>query len=58
MKTILRFFIVVLLVGLVVGTLYYLYVRSKPVQIKYKTTHVEQMDIVKKTVVQCSSTVV
>ncbi len=50
MKTIFRFFFVLLLVGLVVGTLYYLYVRSKPVQIEYKTTQIQQMDIVKKTV--------
>ncbi len=50
MKTILRFFFVLLLVGLVIGTLYYLYVRSKPVQVEYKITQMQQMDIVKKTV--------
>ena len=41
---------VVLVFGLVAGTLYYLYIRSRPVQAVYQTITPELRDIVKKTV--------
>jgi len=50
MKTILRVLVVVLLIGLVGGTFFFLYQRSRPKQVIYKTVPVQKMDIVKKTV--------
>jgi len=50
MKTILRIFLIILLIGLVGGTFFFLYQRSRPKQVIYKTVVVQKMDIVKKTV--------
>lgn len=50
MKTIIRIFIIVLVLGLVIGTLFFLYQRSKPKQVVYKTTSAKKMDIINKTV--------
>jgi HlyD family secretion protein len=50
MKTILRMFLIVLLMGLMGGTFFFLYQRSRPKQVVYQTRPVKKMDIVKKTV--------
>lgn len=50
MKTLLRVFLIFLLIGLVIGTFLFLYQRSKPKQIVYKTRSPKRMNIVKKTV--------
>ncbi len=50
MKTLLRTMTVLVLVTMVAGTLYYLYVRSKPKQVIHKTVSCKQMDIIKKAV--------
>lgn len=50
MKTILRVLLIVLLIGLVGGTFFFLYQRSRPKQVIHKTIPVQKMDIVKKTV--------
>lgn len=42
--------VIVLLVGFVVGTLFFLYNRSRPRQVVYKTTLAQHLDIVKKTI--------
>lgn len=50
MKTILRVLLIVFLIGLLGGTFFFLYQRSRPKQIIYKTVPVQKMDIVKKAV--------
>ncbi|MCP4352814.1 MAG: HlyD family efflux transporter periplasmic adaptor subunit [Desulfobacterales bacterium] len=50
MKTVLRTLLIVSLTGLVAGTFYFLYQRSRPKLVVYKTVLVREMDIVKKTV--------
>ncbi len=50
MKTVLRTLLIVSLIGLVAGTFYFLYQRSQPKLVVYKTVLVREMDIVKKTV--------
>ncbi|MCP4695163.1 MAG: biotin/lipoyl-binding protein, partial [Desulfobacterales bacterium] len=50
MKTVFRLVLIVLLMGLVAGTFYFLYERSRPKQVVYKTVSLQRMDIVKKTV--------
>jgi HlyD family secretion protein len=50
MKTIVRIFLIILLLSLVGGTFFFLYQRSRPKQIIHKTALVQKMDIVKKTV--------
>ena len=50
MKKAIRIFVILLLVGLFGGTLYFLYLKSKPVVVVYKTTVPKISTIVKKTV--------
>ena len=50
MKTIFRILMVVLVIGLVGGTFFFLYQRSKPKAVIYKTVAPRKMDIIKKTV--------
>jgi HlyD family secretion protein len=50
MKTMIRIFLIVLVIGLVMGTFFFLYQRSKPKQVVYKTTSPKKMDIINKTV--------
>jgi len=50
MKTVIRIFLIILVIGLVIGTFFFLYQRSKPKQVVYKTTSAKIMDIIKKTV--------
>ena len=50
MKKVIRIFVILLLVGLFGGTLYFLYSKSKPVVVVYKTTAPKISSIVKKTV--------
>jgi HlyD family secretion protein len=50
MKKAIRIFIIILFVGLFGGTLYFLYLKSKPVVVVYKTTIPKITSIVKKTV--------
>ncbi len=50
MKTVFRIVLIVLLMGLVAGTFYFLYQRSRPKQVVYETVSLQRMDIVKKTV--------
>lgn len=45
-----RLLLIVLLIGLVGGTFFFLYQRSRPKQVIHKTVPVRKMDIVKKTV--------
>ncbi len=50
MKTVIRIFLIILVIGLVIGTFFFLYQRSKPKQVVYKTISAKKMDIIKKTV--------
>jgi len=56
MKKAIRIFVILVLVGLFGGTLYFLYSKSKPVLVVYKTTSPTITSIVKKTVATGSVT--
>src|SRR5664279_268421 len=56
MKKVIRIFVILLLVGLFGGTLYFLYQKSKPVVVVFKTTAPSITSIVKKTVATGSVT--
>lgn len=50
MKALIRILMILLLLALVAGTLYYLYLRSRPKEVIHKTSTCTVMDIIKKTV--------